>query len=98
MCFPNKETSQDELEPLYQEDGSVNVDESYVTSVIPETIHHNIDSVYLLKYFDLSHEHAIFGFVYESGYELIIVYTSDEAQEYCEIEEELEDPFRDDPL
>ena len=65
---------------------------------IPQSIHHHVDSVFLLKYFDINHEEAIFGFVYESSYEVIIVYTSNEAQEYLEYEEMMDDPFVEDPF
>ena len=95
MCFGKPMTSEEHLKPLYIEYGSLNVDDSYLPTYIPENLPHHIDSVYLLKYFDITHETPILGFVYESSYEKIIVYTSEEAELFSE-ENNLsseEDPF-----
>ena len=94
MCFPKSQPEGEELSPLFLEDGSLNVDESYIQAVIPESVHQHIDSVYLN--FDV--DEGILAFVYESGYEIIIVYTSPEAEEFCEglkicEEDEKENPF-----
>ena len=78
MCLPNSAPTEDELVPLYDEDGSLHTDESFnPTIIIPEGMHEHVDSVYLN--FDL--DDGILGFVYESGYEVIVIYTSPEAEE-----------------
>ena len=78
MCFPTKEQPEAELAPLFLEDGSVNTEEN--NTFIPEGLNEHIDSVYL----NFNVEDGILAFVYECGNEMIIVYTSAEAEEYCE--------------
>ena len=95
MCFAKKRFS-GPVHPHFLEDGSIDVDDSYKPCVIPNDILHHIDSVHLLKYFDIEHKDAIYGFVYESGYEIIIVYTSDEAEQLYENLTTEDDPFDND--
>ena len=100
MCLhtPGNNTD-DELKPFFQPDGSIN--ESDDSVIIPEGVHHHVDNVLLNT--DIYSEDGILGFVYESGNEEIIVYTSDEAEELCNnFEDEDEDsepnPFSDSEL
>ena len=66
---------------MYDEDGTLHHDDSYNPTVIPEDIHEHSDSVFMN--FDL--EDGILAFIYESGYKVIIVYTSQEAEDLCSI-------------
>ena len=100
MCFPKGVDDRHHVKPQYDDDGSLIYDESYVKSVIPSNVPHHIDSVNLAKFFKIDHDNPIFGFVYESSYEVLIVYTSDEAEKldlpiYEEESLEPEDPFAD---
>ena len=83
MCFPNSKNEDEEISPTYKQ------------VVISEGIIEHIDSLFLN--FDL--EDGILAFVYESCYEIRIVYTSPEAKKLCEeynyFEEEEENPFLD---
>ena len=90
MCFPTGSTCkspEEKLEPHFLPDGTLNADISFSSVVIPEGIPEHIDNPFLEC--DLNSETAILGFIYESGYETIIVYTSEEAEQFC-------DPFQDD--
>ena len=84
-----------EVQPEFRDDGSINTDDSYNPTIIPDSILHHIDSVYLSHLFDIEHDNAIYSFVYESGYEILVVYTSDEAEELCENLNTEDDPFAD---
>ena len=84
MCLPTKKQAEEELSPIFLADGSINVNES--TVVIPEDINHHVDNAFLNV--DINDENAILGFLYESGDGITIVYTSEEAENYC-------DPFQD---
>ena len=93
MCIPNKQPIEDtKLQDLYEDDSTVNDDTSLNSSVIPEGVVHHIDSV---NSDCLDIETDLLGFVYENGSDFLIVYTSPEAQEYCESEEQgvEENPF-----
>ena len=79
MCCPKFHQSREELIPLHKEDGSLNVDESLVPAVIPESVGQHQDNLYL----NIELEDSILGFICESGYEVIIIYTSSEAEELC---------------
>ena len=87
MCIPKKQTQEDtELKPLYQQDGTLNVDNT--GPIIPEGVLEHVDSI--SENFNV--EDGILGFMYESGNEILIVYSSLEAEEYCEQEDE-DNPF-----
>ena len=101
MCFPRH--CEEALSPLYKEDGELNIDQSYAPNIIPPDVHQHADSLFLNS--DINSEDSIFGFIYQSSYEVLVVYTSDEAEELCEIHQELvtgeipfEDPFADEPF
>ena len=100
MCIPKFSASdENSLSPLYNEEGELIYDNSYTQVEIPQAVHNHVDSVYLN--FDIELEDSILGFVYESGYEIKVVYTSDEAQDLCEIYEEQiigDDPFEKEPF
>ena len=86
MCFPTaSKKGEDELEAVYLPDGSINDSGHSIT--IPENILEHTDNPFLN--IDINSEDAVLGFIYESGNEVTIVYTSEEAEEYC-------DPFADD--
>ena len=85
MCFGVLNKSEDDIDPVYLADGSLNVDDDSL--FIPEDIPHHIDNVFLNT--DINHEDEILGFIYEAGNDVAIVYTSPEAEAYC-------DPFQDD--
>ena len=82
MCFPKFQGDENKLSPLYNEDGELNTDESYLPVHIPPGLQQHSDNLFLNS--DINLEYSILGFVYESSYEVLIVYTSDEAEELCE--------------
>ena len=66
----------EEPQALYTSEGEFNE----VSNVsIPEGIHEHIDNPFL----ETLIENGILGFVYETSYAYIIVWTCDEAQEMC---------------
>ena len=77
MCFPK---SKPEFTAYYdEEDGSVNEENSNDVLVIPDDVHHHVDSVFLN--FQVESQDGILAFIYEAGNEVFIVWTSDEAIE-----------------
>ena len=76
MCFPNQ-VKQD-VSPMYENDGTVNDEIPTSTVVIPEDIIEHNDYPFLNR--DL--EKGILALNYETQYEILIVWTSDEAYEY----------------
>ena len=79
MCVPKCQPKGEKLSPLFLKDVTINVDDSYKEAVIPESVLHHTDRVYL----NFSVQDGILAFVYESSFEILIVYTSSEAKEIC---------------
>ena len=80
MCFAHSRSPS--LSPKYdEEDGSVVEENNHQGLYISDAIHRHIDTVYLN--FDANSEEGILAFIYETGDETLIVYTSDEAMEIC---------------
>ena len=82
MCLTAIKQPDEELSPFFLPDGSINVNENENNIVIPEDINHHIDNVFLNT--DINDENGILGFIYESGNEVTIFYTSEEAENYCD--------------
>ena len=85
----HKKSCEETFSPPFLTDGSVNAENSYVSVVIPDDLLKHNDNPFIET--DINSENAILGFIYESGYETIVVYTSEEAEKYC-------DPFDDEPF
>ena len=77
MCFANLRASESTLEPLYNPDGEIIEQQTEI--YVPDEIHEHVDSVFLNR--DL--ENGILGFMYETSYAVIVVWTSEEAQLLC---------------
>ena len=82
MCFNSSCRKSEDLSAYYLPDGTINEDDSYGSVVIPDGIPEHIDNS------DTNSENGILGFLYETGDETFILFTSPEAEEYC-------DPFND---
>ena len=79
MCFPK---SKPDFTPYYdEEDGSIHEENTNEIVFIPESIHEHVDNLYLN--FEVSSNESILAFIYESGNETFIVWTSEEAMEFC---------------
>ena len=80
MCFAKRLPYRSDLKPMYEDDGTVN-DEIIPNVVqIPEGIVEHIDNPFL----NIDLEEGILAFIYESRYNILIVWTSDEACSYIQ--------------
>ena len=82
MCFPKDKKS--EPTPLLDAEGAL-IEEDNSDIHIPEGIHEHVDSVYL----NFDFKDGILAFIYETRYGVIIVWTSEEAQQFRELCEAL---------
>ena len=81
-CIPCTDSDGD-LKAVYLPDGTIDNGDSDSGVVIPEGIHHHIDTYFANA--DINSEDSLLGFVYEAGNEYFTVYTSEEAEELCEV-------------
>ena len=91
MCFHAAcSRLEDELTPFYLPDGSISESDDN-SVVIPEGVLNHVDNAFLND--GINSEDGVLGFVYEAGNEQIIVYTSPEAEYFCNnLEEESSEP------
>ena len=83
MCLRPLNKPEEDIFSFYLPDGSLNISEDSI--VIPEDVLHHVDNVFLNV--DVNDENEVLGFIYESGNEVTIVYTSEKAEDNC-------DPFQ----
>ena len=79
MCFPNVLSSpKQNICPHFDENGAIN-ERSNLNNVVRDGIEEHVDSPFLNKDLD----DGILGFIYKNADEIIIVWTSKEAEEMC---------------
>ena len=78
MCFANCTKYVSDPSPLLDEEGGLIKED---TLILPEGIHEHADSVYL----NFDFKDGILAFVYETKDNLIIVWTSPEAEQFGQL-------------